>query len=72
MYRTHNNGSLRIENVGEVVTLSGWLSKKRNLGGLIFADLRDRHGITQVVCRPETETVWAVCHPFVGPPLLLR
>lgn len=56
MYRTHNNGSLRIENVGEVVTLSGWLSKKRNLGGLIFADLRDRHGITQVVCRPETES----------------
>lgn len=54
MYRTHNNGILRIENVGEVVTLSGWLSKKRNLGGLLFADLRDRHGITQVVCRPET------------------
>ena len=54
--RTHNNGQLRIENVGEKVVLSGWVSKKRNLGGLIFIDLRDRHGITQVVARPETDS----------------
>ena len=56
MFRTHNNGSLRLENVGMEVTLCGWLAKKRNLGGLIFVDLRDRYGITQVVCRPETES----------------
>ena len=50
--RTRNNGELRLSNVNEVVTLVGWCSKKRNLGGLIFIDLRDRYGITQVVVEP--------------------
>lgn len=53
MSRTHNNGQLRLSNVGEVVTLKGWVAKERNLGGLIFIDLRDRFGVTQVVIRPE-------------------
>ncbi len=44
-----------IENVGEEVTLTGWVSKVRNLGGLIFIDLRNRSGIMQVVVRPESE-----------------
>ena len=44
-----------IKNVGEVVTLSGWVSKVRNLGGLVFIDLRNRTGIMQVVVRPENE-----------------
>ena len=49
MYRTHNNGELRLANVNEEVTLCGWVSKRRNFGALVFIDLRDRYGITQLV-----------------------
>ncbi len=54
MLRTKTNGELRITNVGESVTLTGWCSKKRNLGGLLFIDLRDRYGITQLIIDPES------------------
>ena len=53
MNRTHNNGELRITDVNKVVELKGWVAKKRNLGGLIFIDVRDRYGITQIVVKPE-------------------
>lgn len=49
MNRTHNNGELRITDVNKKVELIGWVAKKRNLGALVFVDLRDRHGITQVI-----------------------
>ena len=53
MYRTHNLGELNIKNVGEEVELSGWIQKIRNLGGMIFIDLRDQFGITQIVINEE-------------------
>ena len=49
------NNNINIKNVGESIELYGWVSKKRNLGGLIFIDLRDRSGIIQLVVRPESK-----------------
>ena len=50
-----NNSDFSIKNVGDVVTLDGWVSTKRDLGGLIFIDLRDRSGIIQLMIRPDSE-----------------
>ena len=53
MYRTKTCGELNIKNVGETIELAGWIQKIRNLGGMIFIDLRDEFGITQIVVNDE-------------------
>ena len=54
-YRSHHCGELRKSNVGENVRLSGWVHRKRDHGGLLFIDLRDHHGLTQLVVEPEMD-----------------
>ena len=66
MNRTHTNGQLRLADVGTKVTLLGWVARRRNLGSLVFIDLRDRYGITQVVCGDElTEAVRTVRSEYI-------
>ncbi|MDR2337911.1 MAG: aspartate--tRNA ligase [Deltaproteobacteria bacterium] len=58
--KTINNAELNLNNLNQTITIYGWVNRKRNLGGLIFIDLRDRSGIVQLVVRPENKEVSAL------------
>ena len=66
MYRTHTCGELRASHAGQSATLTGWLHKRRDHGGLIFIDLRDRYGLTQVVADPSRAEAYAVAEKARG------
>ncbi len=61
-YRTHTCGQLRETQVGERVRLSGWVHRKRDHGGVLFVDLRDHYGLTQIVCRANSEPLNVLEH----------
>ena len=70
--RSHTCGELRDSHLGQEVTLCGWVAKRRDHGGLVFADLRDRYGLTQIVFDPALaggtkahEVAHAIRHEFV-------
>ena len=55
VYRTHNCAQLRAADVGQRVRLSGWIHRKRDHGGLLFVDLRDHYGLTQIVTDTDSD-----------------
>ena len=57
MYRTHNCGQIRKSDVGKEVRLAGWIQTTRDMGGIVFIDLRDQYGITQLVSPDKQELV---------------
>ena len=65
-YRSHTCGALTAQNVGEKITLSGWVHRVRDHGGLLFVDLRDHYGMTQCVVDPDTVSYTHLTLPTIA------
>src|SRR5689334_24694737 len=61
-YRTHSCADLRKSDVGSTVRLSGWVHRKRDHGGVLFVDLRDHYGLTQIVCKANSAALATLEH----------
>lgn len=72
MLKTCSCGELSAQDAGRTVTLAGWVNRRRNLGGLIFIDLRDRDGITQIVANPEISPAAFAVADTVRPEYVIR
>ena len=66
MLKTHNCGELRLSDAGNTVKLAGWLQRRRDHGGLIFMDLRDRSGLVQVTADPSVGEAYGVAEKARG------
>lgn len=64
MFRSHLCSDVRISLVGQSITLCGWVQRRRDHGGLIFIDLRDRHGLVQIICDPEQVQAFHAAEPL--------
>ena len=71
-YRTHHCAQLRSEHINQRVTLSGWVDSRRDHGGVIFIDLRDREGLTQIVFKPDTAPEAAATAHHLRPEFVIR
>jgi aspartyl-tRNA synthetase len=72
MYRTHTCGELTIKNIGQTVSLSGWVQRSRDLGGMTFVDLRDRYGITQLAFNLEKNSALCIEARKLGREYVIR
>ena len=61
MKRTCYTGQVCLDHLDQTVTLFGWVHRRRDHGGVIFIDLRDREGLAQVVCNPDNESTFKIC-----------
>jgi len=72
LYRTHNCSELRVTDIGKSVVLCGWVQSRRDHGGVVFIDLRDREGITQVVFKPDTNPDTAAIAHKLKPEFVIK
>ena len=72
MHRTHTCGELRAEHEGQTVTLSGWVQRTRDLGGMTFVDVRDRYGLTQLAFNMDADDALCLSARKIGREFVIK